>query len=167
VPWCSLRALCWRSYPTWAPPPAGCPRPHCWGLCQGLLCTHTLPCIEQFLGAAVPLLARLCSCSPALFKLWLRYTHASVVGAEGGGTGITTSPVNHEVCSSVNMLVHFNTGAAHLSPSWEEDAGIWHTDGLRKHIAAVVLYYFRSSPCLLSGDLEFVDHTCCCGCCTS
>eukprot|EP00933_Yihiella_yeosuensis_P053368 TRINITY_DN51602_c0_g1_i1.p1 TRINITY_DN51602_c0_g1~~TRINITY_DN51602_c0_g1_i1.p1 ORF type:complete len:708 (+),score=91.94 TRINITY_DN51602_c0_g1_i1:53-2176(+) len=39
----------------------------------------------------------------------------------------------------------------------EKYAGVWHQDGLREHIIAVVLYYYRASPTLQGGDLEFVS----------
>jgi hypothetical protein len=37
----------------------------------------------------------------------------------------------------------------------EDYAGVWHEDGLREHVAAVVLYYYRASDALRGGALEF------------
>lgn len=38
----------------------------------------------------------------------------------------------------------------------EEYAGVWHQDGLRESIVAVVLYYYRASSTLQGGALEFM-----------
>ena len=37
----------------------------------------------------------------------------------------------------------------------EDYAGVWHEDGMREHVLAVVLYYYRASPVLVGGSLEF------------
>ena len=37
----------------------------------------------------------------------------------------------------------------------EEYAGVWHEDGMGEHVVAVVLYYYRASPTLTGGALEF------------
>ena len=37
----------------------------------------------------------------------------------------------------------------------EEYAGVWHEDGMDEHVVAVVLYYYRASPSLQGGSLEF------------
>ena len=42
----------------------------------------------------------------------------------------------------------------YLEPG-EEYAGVWHTDGLREDVLAVVLFYYRVAPTLSGGDLEF------------
>ena len=39
----------------------------------------------------------------------------------------------------------------------EEYTGVWHYDGLNEDIVAVVLYYYRYSPGLEGGDLEFMS----------
>lgn len=44
----------------------------------------------------------------------------------------------------------------YLNPG-EEYCGIWHRDGKYEDITAVVIYYYRTSPGLEGGDLEFVD----------
>ena len=44
----------------------------------------------------------------------------------------------------------------HLKAS-EEYEGIWHQDGLQENIVAVCLYYYRVSPELVGGSLEFMD----------
>ena len=44
----------------------------------------------------------------------------------------------------------------YLDPG-EEYEGVWHYDGLNEDIVAVVLYYYRYSPQLEGGDLEFVS----------
>lgn len=44
----------------------------------------------------------------------------------------------------------------YLNPG-EEYCGIWHRDGKYEDIAAVVIYYYRTSPGLEGGDLEFLD----------
>ena len=36
-----------------------------------------------------------------------------------------------------------------------EYVGLWHVDGHREHVAAVVLYYYDVDPCLHGGDMEF------------
>ena len=36
-----------------------------------------------------------------------------------------------------------------------EYAGVWHEDGMNEHVVAVVLYYYRASPTLRGGALEF------------
>ena len=36
-----------------------------------------------------------------------------------------------------------------------EYAGVWHEDGMAEHVVAVVLYYYRASPALRGGSLEF------------
>eukprot|EP00449_Zooxanthella_nutricula_P014079 CAMPEP_0198499934 /NCGR_PEP_ID=MMETSP1462-20131121/7907_1 /TAXON_ID=1333877 /ORGANISM="Brandtodinium nutriculum, Strain RCC3387" /LENGTH=635 /DNA_ID=CAMNT_0044228937 /DNA_START=113 /DNA_END=2017 /DNA_ORIENTATION=+ len=36
-----------------------------------------------------------------------------------------------------------------------EYVGLWHVDGHREHVAAVVLYYYNVSPALDGGDMEF------------
>lgn len=41
-----------------------------------------------------------------------------------------------------------------LAPG-EEYAGVWHEDGMEEHVVAVVLYYYRVSPTLRGGQLEF------------
>lgn len=35
--------------------------------------------------------------------------------------------------------------------------GVWHEDGLRENVVAVVLYYYRVSPTLSGGDMEIVS----------
>lgn len=35
--------------------------------------------------------------------------------------------------------------------------GVWHDDGLREHVVAVVLYYYGKSECLEGGNMEFVS----------
>jgi hypothetical protein len=37
----------------------------------------------------------------------------------------------------------------------EDYAGVWHEDGMDEHVVAVVLYYYRASPTLKGGALEF------------
>ena len=37
----------------------------------------------------------------------------------------------------------------------DDYAGVWHEDGMEEHVAAVVLYYYRASPTLVGGSLEF------------
>ena len=37
----------------------------------------------------------------------------------------------------------------------EDYAGVWHEDGMDEHVVAVVLYYYRASPSLRGGALEF------------
>ncbi len=44
----------------------------------------------------------------------------------------------------------------YLNPG-EDYSGIWHRDGKNEDIAAVVIYYYRTSEGLEGGDLEFVD----------
>lgn len=44
----------------------------------------------------------------------------------------------------------------HLAAA-EDYAGVWHQDGLREHVVAVVLYYYRASSCLQGGALEFIS----------
>ncbi len=39
----------------------------------------------------------------------------------------------------------------------EEYSGIWHEDGLSEHVIAVVLYYYKVSPCLSGGAIEFAS----------
>ena len=36
-----------------------------------------------------------------------------------------------------------------------EYAGVWHEDGMNEHVVAVVVYYYRASPTLRGGALEF------------
>lgn len=35
--------------------------------------------------------------------------------------------------------------------------GVWHDDGLREHVVAIVLYYYRMSPSLEGGGMEFAS----------
>ena len=44
----------------------------------------------------------------------------------------------------------------HLAPDETYD-GVWHVDGHHENIVAVVLYYYRYSPGLEGGSLEFVS----------
>lgn len=41
--------------------------------------------------------------------------------------------------------------------SGEEYTGVWHYEGLNEHIVAVVLYFYRCSPNLEGGDMEFIS----------
>ena len=55
--------------------------------------------------------------------------------------------------------IHLTPGSE-SSLSADADAayqGIWHQDGMREHVVAVVLYYYRVSPELEGGELEFLD----------
>ena len=48
-----------------------------------------------------------------------------------------------------------------VSPSGDDGAsdyvGLWHVDGQHEHVAAVVLFYYRVSPGLVGGSMEFLD----------
>src|SRR5690554_3320726 len=43
-----------------------------------------------------------------------------------------------------------------LEPGQEYE-GVWHYDGKEEHIVAVAIYYYRCSPDLEGGGLEFMD----------